>query len=64
VEFLILGRLNEICCQSVLLLLVEYHALLADLMKLLQLYRSYYADMKNVMRATDIICHICMNCCQ
>jgi hypothetical protein len=33
--FLKLGRLNELRCQSVLLLLVENHALLVDLMKLL-----------------------------
>ena len=31
------------------LLLVENHALLADLIKILQLYRSYHADMKNLM---------------
>lgn len=49
VEFLKLGSLNELRRQSVLLLLVKYHALLADLMKLLQLYRSYHADMKNLM---------------
>lgn len=47
--FLKLGRLNKLRCQSVLLLLVENHALLVDLMKLLQLYRSYHADMKNFM---------------
>jgi hypothetical protein len=35
VEFLKFGRLNELRCQSVLLLFVDNHALLADLMKLL-----------------------------
>jgi hypothetical protein len=64
VEFLILGRLNELRCQSVLLLLAANHALLADLMKLLQLYRSHHADTKNLMLGTDIICQICLNYCQ
>ena len=63
-EFLVPGSLNELRRQSVLLILAENRALLADLMKLLQLYRSHHANMKNLMRGTDIICQICMNYCQ
>jgi hypothetical protein len=43
-----LSRLSELRCQC-LLLSLENHAILADLMKPLQMYRPYNANMKYLM---------------